>query len=79
MAKKVIDTLQKQKRHYYTKSDEILNPPDLIAHQNQSFQWFVDEGLGELLGERVVDVVVAHHEREVGGVPSASATKGPPR
>ncbi len=25
--------------------------PDLVAHQNKSWQWFVDEGLGELLAE----------------------------
>jgi DNA-directed RNA polymerase subunit beta len=39
------------KRTYFTKSDDILNPPNLIDHQNTSFKWFVDEGLGELLAE----------------------------
>jgi DNA-directed RNA polymerase subunit beta len=38
-------------RTYFTKSDDILNPPNLIDHQNTSFKWFVDEGLGELLAE----------------------------
>ena len=39
------------KRTYFTKSDDILNPPNLVDHQNKSFDWFVKEGLGELLQE----------------------------
>jgi len=39
------------KRVYYTKTDDILKLPNLVDHQNRSFQWFVDEGLGELLAE----------------------------
>ena len=39
------------KRVYYTKSDDILDMPNLVDHQNKSFQWFVEEGLGELLAE----------------------------
>ncbi len=39
------------KRVYFTKTDNILDLPNLVDHQNRSFQWFVDEGLGELLGE----------------------------
>jgi len=39
------------KRTYFTKSDDILDPPNLVDHQNKSFQWFVEEGLGELLAE----------------------------
>jgi DNA-directed RNA polymerase subunit beta len=39
------------KRTYFTKLDDILDPPNLIDHQITSFQWFVDEGLGELLAE----------------------------
>ncbi|HSX18035.1 MAG TPA: DNA-directed RNA polymerase subunit beta [Candidatus Saccharimonadales bacterium] len=38
-------------RQYFTKTDDVLNPPDLVSHQNSSFQWFVREGLGELLEE----------------------------
>ena len=38
-------------RTYFTKSDDILNLPNLVDHQNKSFQWFVEEGLGELLAE----------------------------
>jgi DNA-directed RNA polymerase subunit beta len=39
------------KRTYFTKQDDIIAPPNLVSHQNTSFQWFVDEGLGELLAE----------------------------
>src|SRR5882724_7225411 len=39
------------KRTYFTKSDDVLDPPNLVDHQNKSFQWFVAEGLGELLAE----------------------------
>ncbi len=38
-------------RQYFTKDKEIINLPNLVDHQNKSFQWFVDEGLGELLAE----------------------------
>ncbi len=39
------------KRTFYTKSDDILDLPNLVDHQNTSFLWFVQEGLGELLAE----------------------------
>jgi DNA-directed RNA polymerase subunit beta len=39
------------KRVYFTKTDDILDLPNLVDHQNRSFQWFIDEGLGELLAE----------------------------
>lgn len=39
------------KRTYFTQKDEILDLPNLVDHQNKSFQWFVEEGLGELLAE----------------------------
>ena len=38
-------------RQYFTKSHNVIDLPDLISHQNKSFQWFVEEGLGELLAE----------------------------
>src|SRR4051794_9484775 len=38
-------------RVYYSKQDDSLPLPSLVDHQNKSFQWFVDEGLGELLAE----------------------------
>lgn len=46
MAKKTL-----RERVYYTKTDEVLDLPNLVDHQNKSFQWFVEEGLGELLAE----------------------------
>src|SRR5437764_14185694 len=45
-------TIAKQtKRTYFTKVDDALDLPSLVDHQNKSFQWFVEEGLGELLAE----------------------------
>lgn len=41
----------KAKRVYFTSDDSALDLPSLVDHQNKSFQWFVDEGLGELLAE----------------------------
>ncbi|HET7320570.1 MAG TPA: DNA-directed RNA polymerase subunit beta [Candidatus Saccharimonadales bacterium] len=38
-------------RVYFTREDDALELPSLVDHQNKSFQWFVDEGLGELLAE----------------------------
>lgn len=38
-------------RQYFTKIDEALDAPDLVSHQSSSFQWFIKEGLGELLEE----------------------------
>lgn len=38
------------KRVSYSNKDDIA-PPNLIAHQNESFDWFVKEGLGELFAE----------------------------
>ena len=39
------------KRVYFTKQDEGIELPNLVDHQNKSFDWFVNEGLGELLAE----------------------------
>ena len=39
------------KRTHFTNQDDVINPPNLVSHQNSSFQWFVEEGLGELLAE----------------------------
>src|SRR4051812_36753682 len=38
-------------RVYFTSTDDALDLPSLVDHQNKSFQWFVEEGLGELLAE----------------------------
>jgi len=41
----------KNGRVYFTNYDDAIDLPNLVNHQNQSFQWFVEEGLGELLAE----------------------------
>lgn len=38
-------------RVYFTRDNNVLDLPSLVDHQNKSFQWFVEEGLGELLAE----------------------------
>jgi DNA-directed RNA polymerase subunit beta len=38
-------------RVYYTAQDDAIQLTNLVDHQNKSFQWFVEEGLGELLAE----------------------------
>jgi DNA-directed RNA polymerase subunit beta len=38
-------------RVFYSNQDDAIELPSLVDHQNKSFQWFVDEGLGELLAE----------------------------
>ena len=38
-------------RTFFTDTDDAIDLPSLVDHQNRSFQWFVDEGLGELLHE----------------------------
>ncbi len=39
------------KRKFYTDNTQVLDLPNLVDHQNRSWQWFVEEGLGELLAE----------------------------
>src|SRR6266699_2624935 len=41
----------KKQRVFFTNTDDALDLPSLVDHQNKSFQWFVEEGLGELLAE----------------------------
>jgi DNA-directed RNA polymerase subunit beta len=43
--------ISKSKRVSFTSQDDVLDLPNLVDHQNRSFQWFVEEGLGELLAE----------------------------
>src|SRR6202142_1273043 len=38
-------------RKRFTNLEDTLSPPNLVDHQNSSFEWFVKEGLGELLEE----------------------------
>jgi DNA-directed RNA polymerase subunit beta len=41
----------KGRRTFFTQGYDGIDLPNLVSHQNTSFQWFVDEGLGELLAE----------------------------
>jgi DNA-directed RNA polymerase subunit beta len=44
-------TTDDAQRVYFTSQDDAIQLDDLINHQNRSFQWLVEEGLGELLAE----------------------------
>lgn len=44
-------TTTKAQRVFFTNTDDAVDLPSLVDHQNKSFQWFVQEGLGELLAE----------------------------
>jgi DNA-directed RNA polymerase subunit beta len=48
---KTITTTDDGQRVYFTSQDDAIQLDDLINHQNKSFQWLVEEGLGELLAE----------------------------
>lgn len=41
----------RKNRTYFTSNKELIDLPNLVSHQNESFDWFVKEGLGELLAE----------------------------
>jgi DNA-directed RNA polymerase subunit beta len=41
----------KTQRVYFTQADDTAALPNLVDHQNKSFQWFIEEGLQELLAE----------------------------
>lgn len=38
-------------RVFFTQQNDATTLPSLVDHQTKSFQWFVEEGLGELLAE----------------------------
>ncbi len=44
---KVVD----DKRVYFTNTKDIIDLPNLVDHQNRSWDWLIKEGLGELLAE----------------------------
>src|SRR5436190_7329798 len=48
---KTSSTSKAGSRVFFTSDDSALDLPSLVDHQNKSFQWFVEEGLGELLAE----------------------------
>src|SRR5665213_810790 len=51
MVKNVTTKSDLIKRTYFSKTDNLLDVPNLVDHQNRSFQWFVEEGLGEIFAE----------------------------
>lgn len=51
MAKASSTKATNTKRVFFTSTDDATQLPNLVDHQNRSFQWFIDEGLGELLAE----------------------------
>ncbi len=44
-------TKSASQRTFFTDTKQVLDLPNLVNHQNHSWQWFVEEGLGELLAE----------------------------
>ena len=48
---KAAGSTQKKTRVYFTQADDTIDLPNLVDHQNRSFQWMIDEGLGEILAE----------------------------
>lgn len=44
-------TATKATRVFFTQADDSVQLPNLVDHQNRSFQWLIDEGLGEILAE----------------------------
>ncbi|HEU4914474.1 MAG TPA: DNA-directed RNA polymerase subunit beta [Candidatus Saccharimonadales bacterium] len=51
MAKSTKTDVTNGARVYFTQQDDAIQLDNLVDHQNKSFQWFVEEGLGELLAE----------------------------
>jgi DNA-directed RNA polymerase subunit beta len=49
--KEKLRTSKKNERVYFTRRRDALELPNLVDHQTKAFQWFVEEGLGELLAE----------------------------
>lgn len=50
-SKTVTKAPKSTKRTYFSDDQEIVDLPNLVDHQNRSWQWFIEEGLGELLAE----------------------------
>ncbi len=51
MAKDVQSATTSSKRVFYTNTKDPIDLPNLVDHQNKSWDWLVKEGLGELLAE----------------------------
>src|SRR5688572_12338781 len=51
MSKTATKNAAANKRVFFTQDDTALPLPNLIAHQTDSFKWFIEEGLGEIFAE----------------------------
>jgi DNA-directed RNA polymerase subunit beta len=51
MSKSDATVVSGAQRVFFTQDDTALPLPNLIAHQIDSFKWFVEEGLGEIFAE----------------------------
>src|SRR3990167_2888956 len=51
MASTTKEASNTKERIHFSETKEAISLPNLVDHQNKSFQWFVKEGLGELLQE----------------------------
>ncbi len=51
MAKGTLQIKNKNERVYFTKKDQFVEIPNLIEHQNKSFDWLVKDGLNEIFAE----------------------------
>jgi DNA-directed RNA polymerase subunit beta len=41
----------KTERQSYSKINEVIEVPNLIENQRQSYQWFIDEGMQQVFNE----------------------------
>jgi len=51
MSKGTLQIKNKNERVYFTKKDQFVEIPNLIEHQNKSFDWLVKDGLNEIFAE----------------------------
>lgn len=51
MAKGTLQIKNKNERVYFTEKDQFVEIPNLIEHQNKSFDWLVKDGLNEIFAE----------------------------
>jgi len=47
----ITPTFKSDKRKYFTTKNAAMNVPDLVEVQKNSYDWFLEEGLGELFAE----------------------------
>ena len=73
--------LGREERMTYSRIDEVIDMPDLIEIQKKSYQWFLDEGLKEVLDEdylafRVGQVAYFGQQLKAAGAPIVEPTGG---